>query len=63
MLRDKRIEEQQNRLMEQQNLLTEERRKVHTLISALMANGMSVEQISVMTGYCIDEVRSYFEET
>ena len=55
MLRDKKIEEQQNQL-------TEERRKVHTLISALVANGMPAEHISVMTGYSIDEVRSYFEE-
>lgn len=51
MFRDKKIEEQQNQL-------TEERRKLQSLVSDLVANGKSVEQISAMTGYDIDEVRS-----
>lgn len=51
MFRDKKIEEQQSQL-------TEERRKLQSLVSDLVANGMSVEQISAMTGYDIDKVRS-----
>ena len=42
MLRDKKIEEQQNQL-------TTERRNLHSLVSALVANGMSVEKIAAMT--------------
>ena len=56
------LTEQQNQLTEQQNQLLKERQKLHSLVSALVSNGMSEEQISAMTGYSIDEINSCLGE-
>lgn len=63
MARDKKIKEQDIRLIEQGNKIAEQNAKISAMSSALSqtiiqlyAKGLSVEEMSKMTGMCIEDI-------